>query len=248
MILYNQAKYVKERVYRVKVSSANGYASGSGFFISPRKFLTCFHVVFLKELRNLRNDSDFIRGVGADEHEKLQSYFSNKITGIEIGIGKNIWITATLDKFEEKYDIAVLDVDIGKQRVNICNLNWDPKINYGDYVFFGGFPTHHEYDPDKAPFTAHEGMVSSFNETTVGGNKYEHIQINSINLGGNSGAPLFKKGRSKVIGIVNGNMLRGNTNVLFQNPETNQTIRGPLLIPLSIAYATSLKLLKDKIS
>lgn len=247
MIFTDQIKYRKERVYRVKAKITGGtsYSSGSGFFISPTRFLTCFHVIFSGELRNFRTDNVFLALTGTTEHEKLQTYFTNRITAIEVGMEDGTWIPASLTGFNEKYDVAVLEVPQNGKKINVCEVDWDATIGYGNYIFFGGFPSRHEYDPDKAPFAAHEGMVSSFPMTMIGGEKYEHIQLDSINLGGNSGAPLFKKGRKKVIGIINGNMNMGNDNLLFHDPATNQVIRNSFRIPLSVAYATPLKLLKE---
>lgn len=243
-----EIQYRKERVYRVKsnFSIGPGYCCGSGFFISDKDFVTCFHVVFGKELRAFKNDPIFMALAGKDVHAKLKTFFKSNINNIEIGTEKGKWVKASLKSFDEKHDVVILEVNKKGKKVNICELDFDPKIDYGNQIFFAGYPTHHSYALDKAPLSVHEGIVSSFILTTIGGESYEHIQINSINLGGNSGAPLFINNSKKVTGIINGNMNMGSDNVLFLDPATNQTIKNSLRIPLSIAYATSFQLLKKK--
>lgn len=226
-MFFNQIKYKKERVYRVKVIFSNGSISvGSGFFVSKTKFLTCFHVVF-GELRILKNDQNFLRLNGDSFHEKCLSLFTNNVSVIQIGSEEGVWVNANLEDFDESYDVTLLSV-VQDKNIKICELDVNPAIYHADYVFFGGYPTSIGYDLDKGPFSAHEGIVSSFPEVEICGEKYKHIKINSINLGGNSGAPLFKKNGKKVIGIINGNEWRGNEK-----------------IPLSIAYATQIKTLKE---
>jgi hypothetical protein len=68
-------------------------------------------------------------------------------------------------------------------------------------------------------------------------------------LPGNSGTPLFSKKTGKVVGIVNGNMNWGRDNLLiFKNSQDKAQGFEEVSnrIPLSIAYATSLKILKEK--
>ena len=154
-------------------------------------------------------------------------------------------LAAVLKDFDEKYDIALFEVELASKKVKTCKLEWKPKLSHGDYVFFGGFPIHHDYVLGQAPLAVQEGMISSFVETIIGGEKYEHLQINSINLGGNSGAPLFKKWGRKVVGIVNGNMNFGNDSVMIQNPGNNQATPQSFRIPLSIAYGTPINILKE---
>ena len=244
----DRISYKKERILRILVHLKNGsIVTGSGFFINNNaQLLTCFHVVFGEELRNIRTNQDFISITGDNEHSKLGTWFTNKINKIEVEFSDTSKEELGLKKFDEKFDIALLELKNEKflKKIKYCQLNFKDTLRQGDLVFFAGFPICFPYKNTDTPFAINTGMVSSFPETIIGGEKYEHVQINSINLGGNSGAPLFRKNRDKVIGIINGNLSFKNDNVLFQNPQNNQTIRGSLQTPLSIAYATPLKLLK----
>ena len=65
----NITKYRTDRVYRVIVSFEGGYSTGSGFFIGKNVFLTCFHVAFTKELRQLRMDPLF-KGINNSDENK----------------------------------------------------------------------------------------------------------------------------------------------------------------------------------
>lgn len=219
---------------------------GSGFFISAREFLTCFHVIFGSELKRIRNDPQFTSISGHDEHSRLQKFYDAKVARIEIRSQYDIAFSATLKRFDERYDLVLLEVDDAAHLANICRLDFTARIDYGDYVSFGGFPTHFDYPVEKAPFAFHEGVLSAFVATAIGGEKYEHLQINSISLGGNSGAPLFTNNGAKVIGIMNGNMNWGRDDLTSVTGKESSLVYNQvsLRVPLSIAYATTLKLLK----
>ena len=243
----NRSSYKRARVYRVMSHGSNGYiGAGSGFFISKRQFLTCFHVIFGSELKRIRNDPQFTSISGDDEHSRLQTFYDNKVARIEIRSQYDLSFTATLKHFDERYDIVLLEVADAAHIVDVCRLDFTPRLDYGDYVSFGGFPTHFDYPLEKSPFAFHEGVLSAFVSTAIGGDKYEHLQINSISLGGNSGAPLFAKNGSKVIGILNGNMNWGRDDLTSISGKDDSRVyhQVSLRVPLSITYATTLKLLR----
>ena len=245
-------EYVKERVYRVVIRYGNGIeSSGSGFFISKKKFITCFHVVFGTELRNIKNLPEYNSIKQANEHEKLKIYYIGTVPSLFVELDDGSRVTAELDNFSEVYDLATLRVSVGDKKVNICKSNVSLTPSYGDTVSFGGFPNQFGYAHDNAPFAYTEGVVSSFPTTIIGGENYEHIKVNAINLSGNSGAPLFLKDENIVIGIINGNMNWGRDDLLVaQLTADGQTNLQPVSfrVPLSIAYATSLKIIKENTS
>ena len=241
----NNINKKRHLVYRFVTYHSTGgtYTTGSGFFINAKHFLTCFHVAFGAELRKIRNLPEFQRITGNNEHSKLENFYQTRISKAEVELPDNSRHKVELQSFDEEHDIALFKLP-AKLKIKISKIDWRTSVNYGDRVFFGGFPTHHDYQPDKAPFAVHEGIVSAFVDTTIGGGKYQHIQINSINLGGNSGAPLFRNRGTTVIGIINGNMNWGRDDIIVQDLNSRY-IKDSLRTPLSIAYATPLKLLKD---
>lgn len=182
-----------------------------------------------------------------DEHGKLKNFYRTTIDKHEIELLDGSRYRAELKNFDEKHDIAFFNVSIKSSKIKACKIDWNSSIDYGDRVFFGGFPAHHDYQPNKSPFAVHEGIVSSFVETVVGGDRYEHLQIDSINLGGNSGAPLFRGRSDTVVGVINGNMNWGRDDLTIWEPAGHYK-QGELRVPLSIAYATPMKLLKDFVS
>ncbi len=246
----SHGEFVKERVYRVIIRYNNGTeSSGSGFFVSKKKFITCFHVIFGGELRNIRSLPEFSAIQHTSEHERLNIFYTNKTPSVFIELEDGNRITTELDGFSEFYDFAVLKVSIGTKNVNVCKLNMKLVPTYGDSVSFGGFPSQFGYTHDTAPFAYTEGIVSSFPTTIIGGENYGHIKINAINLSGNSGAPLFLKDKKTVVGFINGNMNWGRDDLLAaQVHPSGQTNLQPvsMRVPLSIAYATPFKLIKDK--
>lgn len=243
-------EFVKHRVYRVIIRYGNGTeSSGSGFFVSKKKFVTCFHVVCGGELRNIRGLPEFSAIQHTSEHERLNIFYSNKTPSVFIELEDGSRVTAELEDFSEFYDFAILKVSIENKSVNVCKLNMKSIPTYGDLVSFGGYPSQFGYNHDTAPFAYTEGIVSSFPTTTIGGENYEHIKINAINLSGNSGAPLFLNDNKSVIGFINGNMNWGRDDLLVsQVNSSGQTnlLTVSMRVPLSIAYATSLKLIRDK--
>lgn len=241
--------YKKKRILRILVYLNNGsIVTGSGFFIDNNgRLLTCFHVVFSKGLKDFRKDQVFISIQGNSEHLRLDTWFRNNISKIEVENYCGIKEELKLEKFDEKYDIVLLKLHSQRSLKDIkyCKLDFKATLKQGDLVFFGGFPVCVPYNNTETPFAINTGMISCFPETTITGERYEHIQINSINLGGNSGAPLFKRNSNSVIGIINGNMNWGSDVVLMQDNSGRQFVES-LRVPLSIAYATSIKFLKQK--
>lgn len=245
----NNIKYKRQRIVRIistlRRGQGTGQSTGSGFFIDKTgNILTCFHVVIGAELRNIRQDPRFIATAGDDEHSKLENFFANTVTKIEVEFPDGSIQEAKLEKFDERYDLVLLRLEDFSHSTKFFKMDFKSNLGYGDNVFFCGFQHATGYSITQYPFSVNKGIVSTFPETTIGGERYKHIQINSINLGGNSGAPLFKRKNNQVVGIINGNMNMGNDNVAIMNPQ-GQCVRSPLRFPLSIAYATPSKLLKE---
>ena len=264
----NDVPYKRERLVRVIVQMRNGSTStGTGFFISKDgEILTCAHVIAGTELRNLKaidfrvsnnfsttaesgvnvatdssdanskeNGKDINTGA---QHIKFQNYLTQSIMTLQVELPNGDRVMAEIRKIDEDLDVAVLQITKNDFEKNDTTKNGTPFFllddkytpEYDESTFFCGFQMTGGYDnPTQYPFSVNRAVVSAMTETTVAGGNHEHIQLNSINLGGNSGAPLFVEGSNTVIGIINGNL----------NWDKN--------IPLCIAYATSLKLIKEKL-
>lgn len=218
-----------------------GDSIGTGFFINNNgDLLTCFHVVFGEELRQIRKNNILANINESDEHEKLKAFIKGKLSKIEVELFNGSKIEMEIKDFDEKYDIALLSTKI-PSKYKSFKLNFGSKINYGDEVLFAGFPNAVGYRGDQTPFAVTVGMVSTFVETQIGGDKYPHIQINGVNLPGNSGGPLFLKGSNEVVGLINGNQIMG-IHGDFKGLDDKPT--NLFTVPLGITYATSLSVLK----
>lgn len=238
----NDVQYKRDRVIRVIVQMRNGTTSaGTGFFITENgEILTCAHVISGTELRNLKS-VDFRTGPNFlinetvnttdpnTDHIKLQNYLTQSIISIQVELSDKTRVMAEIVKLNEFYDVILLKLKDYKNKTPYFELDTLRVPEYDESTFFCGFQMTGGYDnPTQYPFSINRAVASAYPEVEVGGGRYEHIQLNSINLGGNSGAPLFIEGSNTVIGMINGNM-NWNGNV-----------------PLCIAYATPIKLIKDK--
>jgi len=242
----NDITYKKQRIVRVISIYRNGGSFGTGFFITrDGKLLSCFHVIVGKGLSQIREDHDLITINGDNEHDKLKEFYKNKIFTLQVELSNGEKIDAELLDFDEKFDIALLKIKEGKN-ISFFKLDANYDLDYDDDVFFCGYQFAVGYEVKNYPFTVNNGVVSTFPEMILGGAKYRHIQLNSINLGGNSGAPVFRQRSNEVIAIINANMSYGRNNVLYKEDKTGQDMVGPLQIPIGIAYATPLKILKSQ--
>jgi S1-C subfamily serine protease len=243
----------RKRVARVivtfnDVTGLTQKSCGTGFFISEDgTFLTCFHVAFVQDMERVQQDARYASHQGT-EQEKYIAYHKAVVVQIVAVLSDDSQVEMILDRFDAHHDIAVLKTKqggISSERVFKINIEAHP--DYGDHMNFVGFPQSIGIEVDKSPFAYSTGYVSAFPDCKIAGSgKYEHIQMNAINLGGNSGGPLFIDESEEVIGIVNGNMTWGHDRFAIFNAKTNLYEKGAYYVPLGIAYATSLKLLKEK--
>ncbi len=274
----NDIPYKRERLGRILVQHRNGSTSvGTGFFVDAQgELLTCFHVISGTELCNLRAMNTNITGTPDEEHIQLQNYLTQSVVNIQVELMDGSRKIANLVKFNHIYDVASLKIaeensggggasggsgsGAGAGAENpFFELDTDYMPEYDESTFFCGFQLTGGYsDATQYPFSINRAVVSAFPEVVVAGDKYQHIQLNSINLGGNSGAPLFVEGSNKVIGIINGNMNWGKDNftimdksLMNKNPDGTESgalrlAQEAVRVPLCIAYATPLNLIKSK--
>ncbi|MEI6553303.1 MAG: serine protease [bacterium] len=252
----NDVPHIRERIVRVIVQFRNGSTSvGTGFFIGDKgELLTCLHVITRAEKRS-------------SQISDIKGYLTNNIMNIQAQLPDGSLEAIDLQKFDEDLDVALLKIR-REIETPFFSTTIDYYPEYDESTFFCGFQLTGGYtDPMQYPFSTNRAVVSAFSEVQVAGGKYTHIQLNSINLGGNSGAPLFQEGGNVVIGIINGNMNWGGNNFAIvdnivnniasdtdgnntvgldnQNSTLNLSQRS-IRVPLCIAYATPITLIREK--
>jgi len=241
-----EVEYKRKRITRILVDTKDKLTHlGTGFFISNTDILTNSHMVFGMGLKKLETFPDFHK-TNQDE-DKIIKYYKLITTRSAIELVDKTKKAVFLKHIDTKYDIAILRLSNGHSYDNYFELNIKNDINYGDDMQFCGYQTAPYIEPINWPFTYNTGKISAFPNTYIEGERYPHLQINSINLGGNSGAPLFKKLERKPIGIINGNQKWGNDNMAFVKDDGNIQ-KDSFRVPLSIAYASSFKTLISKSS
>jgi len=223
--VYSKRTKVARVLINVNLGTLTGQGNGSGFFISTDgTFFTCAHVALVLKGAEIKKLPIFAQTSGT-EHEKYMAFYSSCIDNPKAVFEDGQEVELQLEKLDMYYDFAIFKAKTGKiASERILETDFSTPIDYGMHTNFVGYPMCPGYAPDKNPFAFNLGYVSAFPEIQIEENgKYEHIQINALNLGGNSGGPLFIGESEAVVGIVNGNWSQYN-----------------------VAYATSLKLLREK--
>lgn len=241
--------YKHDRIVRIISHFKDGKSSvGTGFLINDnRNILTCWHVICGVDLKILQNTSEFQQSVKTSESKKMDEYFRNKTSRIEVELPNGKKLTAILKSYDYYYDLAILRIPKSSGKLPFFELEFNQSLDYSDEIIFCGYPESLGYDLLSSPFVVNTGAVSSFPEVDIAGGKYENIQLTSICIGGNSGAPLFKKDSNKVYGIVNGFQWRGFDNMaIFENAVYSRVVSHK--VPLNISFATGFSLLKSKSS
>lgn len=239
----NEIQHKRIRIVRVLIIFKDQRLTvGTGFFISPTDIITNSHVVFGKGLSILKTIKEFNQA-NFDETE-IKKFHKSITTKFEVELFDGSKKEVFLKHIDSKYDIAIIRLSSGNRYGSFFEIDTNTALNYKNAVSFCGFQCTPHIEITKWPFTYNTGMISCFPETFVEGETYEHIQINAINLGGNSGAPLFLD-NYKPVGIINGNQNWGNDNLAFFDKD-GKVVKDSFRVPLSIAYATSFSLLKKK--
>ena len=240
-----QISFIYNRIVRVFSFFKEGASNGTGFFIKENGLLlTCCHVISGRLLRDLRVSEDFKNTLGNTEGEKIDNYIRSKIQKIEVVLADGTQEKVILKSFDYVHDIALLKTTKSSGKKPFFEFELENKLDYLDEILFCGFSEAPYYDNFHSPFAVNTGLVSAFPELIIGGEKYKHVQLNSINLGGNSGAPLFTKDSNKVCGIINGNYIRHHEKLAVYD-DNEKITKGRFEVPLSIAYATEVRVLKD---
>lgn len=237
------------KIVRVFSYLDNGaISSGTGFYVSENGLIiTCCHALFDLSLRDSGRFVD-IKGLDVKQKiEKVSKFVVTKIKKIEIESVDGKREKVILKEFDYFYDFALLKSMKSSGKKQYLELELGKDLNYLDDIIFCGFPETPYYTLENTPFTVNSARVSSFPKLVVGGEKYEHIQLNGVNLGGNSGTAIIGVRDGKVYGIVNGNFIKSKDDLaVFQDVNNPNLGIKPdkFVVPLGITYATSLTILK----
>jgi len=219
------------------------FSFGSGFIIGQNIIASCAHLLSLKT--NFKEDIDLFKKINKKEPdtEELKNFITKHIKKIEFQkYGESAFSEIKLKDFDPNYDCAIFEFVRSSNKITKLEIDFHRQPREGEEVAFAGFPTVvPQYKFIETPFTVNEGIISSFPEITVGGlKKYKFIQVNAVNLGGNSGAPLFMTKSGKVIGIIAGNQNIGFDVFQIKAGQLISKIEGQkvLVTAFGVAYAT----------
>lgn len=163
----------------VEIHSILGDSKGTGFFISEKYVITCFHVI-----GKVSSSGNIVT---------LSIYSDLKVTLVDGEILDATVVSIPSDKDPDpwRYDFAVLKLSKEPKHKSVALQLADPKedIKVGGDVIFSGYPL------ATPGMVTHKGMLSGYNEDK----SLLFIQA-SINKGNSGGALLSSKG--KVLGII----------------------------------------------
>jgi len=251
-------KKVKTAIVRIVVTKAffnedssivegkTNFSFGSGFITNSNLIISCAHLLSLKT--NFKEDINLYKKLNKKEPtvDDLKDFIKNYIRKIEFQrYGETTFSEAKLSNFDIEHDCSTFEfVSAGNKKTELKIYSGE-ELKEGEEVAFAGFPTVvPQYKLIETPFTVNEGIISSFPEIIVGGlKKYKFIQVNAVNLGGNSGAPLFLKKSGEIIGIIAGNQNIGFDIFQIKNGQLDNKIDGQkvLVTAFGVAYATPIE-------
>lgn len=238
--------YKHERTVRIISIFKNGGSTvGTGFVVSKTGYiLTCWHVICGIDLKDLRNSQEFVASTMPAESDKVDDYFKKVILKIEVELPDGSKVDSQLDSYDYCHDLAVIKIKSDNNKLSYFELDFEG-FDYFDSVNFTGYPMCLGYNALNSPFAINSGSVSAFPDAEIAGAKYPMIQLTSICIGGNSGAPLFKNGKKKASGLVNGYEFRyRNDLAVFKNGVYANTTN--FSVPINISYATGFDFLIQK--
>jgi len=234
-------KKIKSAIVRIVVTKAffnedgsvdnskSNFSFGSGFITNYDFIISCAHSLSLKD--NFKKDIDLYKKLNKKEPttDELKDFIKNYIKKIEFQrYGETDFSEMKLNDFDINYDCSVFEFVSASNKKTGLKIYTGKELKEGEEVVFAGFPTVvPQYKFVETPFTVNEGIISSFPEIIVGGlKKYKFIQVSAVNLGGDSGAPLFLKKSGEVIGIIAGNQSIGFDIFQIKDEKLDKKIEG----------------------
>ena len=176
-------KLTYTEIYNANVDSCvsiNASATGYNFFMQP--------------VKTASSGSGFI--LSEDGYIVTNYHVIENSTDVEVTLDSGVTYTAQVVGGDESYDIAVLKVDPGEDKLQPVVLGTSSSLQVGDEIVAIGNPL------GELTFSMSEGIVSCVNrEINVDGTPFNMIQITAAINEGNSGGPLFNI-YGEVVGIV----------------------------------------------
>ena len=176
-------KLTYTEIYNANVDSCvsiNASATGYNFFMQP--------------VKTASSGSGFI--ITEDGYIVTNYHVIENSTDVEVTLDSGVTYTAQVVGGDESYDIAVLKVDPGEDKLQPVVLGTSSSLQVGDEIVAIGNPL------GELTFSMSEGIVSCVNrEINVDGTPFNMIQITAAINEGNSGGPLFNI-YGEVVGIV----------------------------------------------
>ena len=176
-------KLTYTEIYNANVDSCvsiNASATGYNFFMQP--------------VNTASSGSGFI--ITEDGYIVTNYHVIENSTDVEVTLDSGVTYTAQVVGGDESYDIAVLKVDPGEDKLQPVVLGTSSSLQVGDEIVAIGNPL------GELTFSMSEGIVSCVNrEINVDGTPFNMIQITAAINEGNSGGPLFNI-YGEVVGIV----------------------------------------------
>ncbi len=229
-------------------SEKNSLTFGTGFKYSGL-IISCAHILSLRN--TLEEDENLLKKLKSKnvKPRDLKKFLFENIKEAKIEFYNGDSFILEIIDSDLKHDCSIFKFKQDNKNKELNkNLNLDKQIELteGAEVAFAGFPTEvPNYRLDNTPFTVNEGIISAFPYLKVAGlEAYPHIQVNAVNLGGNSGAPLFLKNSGNVIGIISGNQIKAFNLVDINNKgEIGKTHDNPkaLVNVFGITYVSPIK-------
>lgn len=250
--LVAQAKDARSKTVRIIVKDRSGVVTvGSGFFISPKKILTCAHVLLNASELNILGATLLHDSPNTPIEVLFDNHFQKEIIDITVEKPDGTIIKPAKIYFDALYDIGLLECTTNETDLFFNFLNIDEVAEIGTSTFLSGFASSVIKNCVHWPFVINSGYIQGKVTAEITGyQEREYLQISGYNLPGNSGGPLISTETGNVIGMMNGYMYWGEENMnktLSSGDGFHKIEITNVFIPLGIGYATSSEMLKMRI-
>ena len=170
------------------------YAANVNSCVSINVSATAGYNYFGQPVQTASSGSGFV--ITEDGYIVTNYHVINGGTTVEVTLNDGSTYPATIIGGEEDYDIAVIKVDPGENKLQPVVIGESSELMVGEEIIAIGNPL------GELTFSMSEGIVSCLNrEINVDGTPFNMIQMTAAVNSGNSGGPLFNI-YGEVIGIV----------------------------------------------